>query len=256
MDPKCFKRNMKRHLIGIDPSFKTMGVAVWTPSEQKLVCYSGKLQHCLNWIYKSYKPDEFVAVVENPNLDSPHYTLWKSTPLFLNDGGYRKKPRTVFGFINVILQYVKTELRRAGSSKLTSLPVSMVHVEIAFRSCMRKAQDVGKNKAAAEFTIDILRERGVTVAEITPSKRHRADKTSAKNPANILHKAFPTKTNRKQFIEYSGINVGPRDTNEHTRDAATLVVKRTVQNVELQAMEQALKRKAQKQTRKRLKNII
>ena len=246
---------MKKHLIGIDPSFKTMGVAVWTPETREVKFYSGKLQHCLSWIFKNYNKDEFLVVAENPNLDSPNFTLWQTSPFFINDQKRGKgKPRTIFGIKNVILACIKTQLQRSGFSKLNNLPVTIEHVRSAFSSAVRKAQDVGKSKAAGEFIIDILRERGIGVAEVAPSARHRADKSGPKNPAVMKMKRWPTKATRAQFQEWSGLKIGARDSNEHSRDAATLVVNRTIQNVDLQIMEQSLKRRAEAQERKRLKN--
>ena len=245
----------KRHLIGIDPSFKTMGVAVWTPEERRLVFKSGKLQHCVSWLFKGIDMKEVIIVCENPNLDSPHYTLWNARPFFVNDQKIKGVTRTIFGFKNVVTSCIRTSLRSAGRGRPDNLPITINHVQSMFASAVRQAQDIGKSKAAAEYVIDIFRDRGVQVVEIAPSERHRADKTSKKNPRSIDMKKWPTKTTRAQFEQYSGLKIGARDSNEHSRDAATLVVKRTIQSVELQGMEQNLKRQTAKNTRKRLKDL-
>jgi len=242
------------HLVGLDPSFKTMGVALWTPSTAQLSFYSGKLQHCIRWIFKSdlFDPKEIICVVENPNMDSPSFKLWAGKYPFAISGSIKK--RTIFGFKNVVTSFAKTEYRRA-LTRPANAPLHIDHVRSAFAQAIKHGQRVGKSQAAAEYTIDILRSSQIPVLEIKPSDRHRADVTSRGNPKDVRLKKCPTKTTRVQFEEYSGIKIGPRESNEHSRDAATLVVNKTIRNIEMKIMTQDLQRERQAKERHKLKNL-
>jgi hypothetical protein len=101
---------------------------------------------------------------------------------------------------------------------------------------------VGQNKAAAKLIIQVLEEKGIPVLEVAPSERQKAyrDEKGGKvyhDKPNMLK--MPTKTNAAQFEEVTGY--GGRS-NEHGRDAGTLISGVTVRNVLMRLEIQAAKR--------------
>lgn len=100
-----------------------------------------------------------------------------------------------------------------------------------FGICMKRAQDIGKSKASAELLIEMFRRQSIPVLEVKPSSRDRADKV--KN-ADVRLMKMPTKTNAAQFAAYAGFPV-PKS-NEHNRDAATLILGRNIEWAQRQLM--------------------
>ena len=100
-----------------------------------------------------------------------------------------------------------------------------------FGICMKRAQDIGKSKASAELILEMFRRQSIPVLEVKPSSRDRADKV--KN-ADVRFMKMPTKTNAAQFAAYCGF--APPKSNEHNRDASTLVVGRNIEWAQRQLM--------------------
>ena len=85
----------------------------------------------------------------------------------------------------------------------------------ALRTSIKIAQDVGKVKAHAQHIIERLESLGAVVVKVNPSRRRKAGKTSDPRLFNM-----PVKLTSAQFEQLTGY---PGSTNEHVRDAATLV---------------------------------
>ncbi|MCH2044582.1 MAG: hypothetical protein MK212_10735 [Saprospiraceae bacterium] len=81
---------------------------------------------------------------------------------------------------------------------------------------LKFAQDVGKNKAIANTIIEKCRRLNIDYALVAPSERRRADKGNKV----LAQLNMPTKTTQQQFRLLTGFT---RPTNEHSRDAGTLV---------------------------------
>ena len=184
----------RTHLLGIDPSFETMGVAIYHPKTGHLELYTGDFQQAIRFIGNAGM-ESIIAVVENPNLDKPVFKMW-----------------------GLVEQSIKALIARKGNMK---------DVQSKFSVAMRYAQNVGQNKAAAKLIIKMLRQKGVPVIEVAPSKRQRADKEKNQR-AELLR--MPTKTSPEQFRRITGYT---SRSSEHARDAATLVFGRTTKWAEL-----------------------
>jgi len=213
-------------LIGFDPSFVNCGVAFWQPSDKKLDPRTFNLDDAVNWAVNYHGP--FIAVVENPDLDSNTFNAWASF-----------------------------------SSTLWSWKVGTASIEdvrSAFAISNDYAQKVGKNKAAAQEIIRRLKAFDIPVLEVAPSKRDRAFR-DIRNPKTGSVKRqrldprqlkTPTKTTQKQFEQLTGFD---GSTSEHARDAATLVWNRSIAWAEGQVLLQQHakkidQRKPQRKTRK------
>ena len=97
----------------------------------------------------------------------------------------------------------------------------------AYRVNLKIAQDIGRNKAIAYAIKSILTAHGIFVVSVAPSARHRANSPvryrgkpirGATIPVDQMNK--PTKLNAKQFADRTKYLA---KTNEHGRDAATLI---------------------------------
>ena len=84
------------------------------------------------------------------------------------------------------------------------------------RIAARMGRDVGKNQAGAVILIQQCKKMGIPCLSIAPSVRKRAQ-ASIKNIGTL---PYPTKSNAKQFKQLTGCE---DRTNEHNRDAGTLV---------------------------------
>jgi len=105
----------------------------------------------------------------------------------------------------------------------------MAELQSVFARVIKRAQDIGKSKASAELILEMFRRQNIAVLEVKPSSRDRADKV--KN-ADVRLMKMPTKTNAAQFAVYCGFV--PPKSNEHNRDASTLVVGRNIEWAERQ----------------------
>lgn len=190
-------------LLGIDPSFVTMGACVYDPSSKDMKLHTGDFQEVLQWLGKNCKMKQVIAIVENPALDSTTYNMW----------GLMKK-------------------------EVLSKKMNFGSLQATFGICMNYAQKVGQNKAAAKLFITMLHKKGVPVIEIAPSKRQKAFKETTnikgkkvKVLKDVLKLRMPTKTNAEQFQTLTGYS---KRCSEHARDAATLVWGRTVKWAQMQ----------------------
>ena len=200
---------MKSVLIGIDPSFATAGVAIYEPTTNNLILHGGDLFSCMSFLNNSGILGKAIAVIENPNMDGTVFGSW-------------------FRFQSQIARYVKRQ-------------ITLGDLKSEYSISMKHAQSVGKNKAAGELFIEMFERQGIPVLEIAPSSRHRADKDLLKyKNQGIKMLAMPTKTTAAQFEQYTGYS---GRSNEHTRDAGTLVFHKTIQWAQTQIMIQQAKRK-------------
>jgi hypothetical protein len=189
--------------LGVDPSFNTMGICVYDPVENTFQLFTGEFLECVAWLNRKKIFPKIIAVVENPNLDKTTFKMW----------GMMK------ALILKFQTYTRWIVSRRGQKPEE---VGIEDLASAFRVSMNYAQKVGKNKAAAELIIKMLKNAGVPCMEIAPSKRERADKYKKINKAKIRVETLkmPTKTDQEQFRTLTGYT---GSSSEHARDAATLV---------------------------------
>lgn len=196
-------KSKKTILLGVDPSFYTMGVAIYKPSNKvrQFKLFTGDMLEVISWLSQNCKMKEVIAVVENPALDS-----------------------AVFGAWDRMKKAIAT--RNMGSMKYE------------FNMIISRAQKVGENKAAAKLFMKLLSDKGVPILEVAPSVRQKAftkNKQGHIERKKVQLLRMPTKTTQEQFSELTGHNIKEGNT-EHSRDAATLVFGRTVSWVENQIL--------------------
>lgn len=194
---------MKRtYFLLIDPSFSTMGVCVYKPDTKEMKMNTGNFLDSLSWIGRNCKLKEVYAIVENPNLDSTSFGQW----------GILQK---------VIIEWFKYEFWKKLRKGKPGRKVVLTEVQSQFLRCMKYAQDVGKNKAAAKQMIQMLHSKGVPVIEVAPSDRDRAFKRvkGKVERRDVMRLTMPTKTTQEQFLKLTG---WVKSSTEHERDAATL----------------------------------
>lgn len=184
-------------LLGIDPSFRNLGVCIYTPSTNEMQLFTGEWFDAVEWIGKNVKLRRCVAVLENPNLDS---ALFRGI-------GIVKSP---------VLKFAAYQKAVGAQKWPLPAPVRFEDLTPHFGSAFRQAQSVGMNKAAGELMLKLLARHKVPTVQIAPSNRDRADKTRV--PVGMM--TLPTKTNAHQFKTLTGWG---KRSNEHNRDAATLV---------------------------------
>lgn len=200
---------MRDILVGIDPSFTNMGVAVYKPETKELNLKTGDYRSMITWLNKTVKLNRCYLIVENPALESNVFSMW----------GVMKKE------VEELARYESWKAKKSMNMPGTK---SIQEVQSVFARSMKYAQNVGENKAAAKYflnTVDGL----APIAEISPRERDRYDRMKKKlgKNANINLDTlrFPTKTNQTVFNEWTGYK---GRNSEHARDAATLVFNRTI----------------------------
>lgn len=186
-------------LLGIDPSFYTMGCALYDEKKRTLKLFTGTYQECLKWLGQNCKLATVAAIVENPALDSAVFGAWAE---------------------------MKKAIVNYKSNRQSIGELASIHA-----IGLKKAQYIGENKAAAKMIIASLRRKGVPVLEVAPSQRQKAYK-EIKEGKNVVKKLLdvrflnhPTKCNKKQFSDYSGFVMKGT---EHAYDAGTLITKTSV----------------------------
>lgn len=192
-------------LIGIDPSVKTAGVAIYEPATNNLKLYSGELNACLSWLDASCDLRKCIAYVENPDLNS-----------------------TTFGSSGLL----HSTLKMYKIGRITeAVAILQLHI------LLKRSQHVGKSQASAQVFIQFLKSRNVPVIEVAPAERMRADKPfrsgSKLLPVGLL--VMPTKTSAHQFKVLTGYK---GSSNEHSRDAATLVWGKSVETAVMKLRKQ------------------
>lgn len=200
---------MRDVLVGIDPSFTNMGVAVYIPETKQLNMKTGDFQSMVKWLNKTVKLNRCILIVENPALVSNVFSMW----------GMMKSEVEAYG---------KYEAWKAKKSLGMPGTKSIQELQSVFARSMKYAQNVGENKAAAKYFLNLI-DGLAPIAEISPSQRDRYDKMKKKlgKNANIDLNTlrFPTKTTQTVFNEWSGHE---GRSSEHARDAATLVFGRSI----------------------------
>jgi len=190
-------------LIGIDIGIKkNTGMAIYFPKKKKYHSifstniFAG-LAICKEWA--NNEDYAVIFVVENSDLDS-----------------------NVYGAGADLLSYImknRASISKGAWKKNLTRKIGQV---------LAWASNVGKNKGLAVSFIAQLEDLGYTVAQVSPSKRRKAGnvikigKTKTREKVSTL--PMPTKTTTPEFKELTGYE---EKTNEHGRDAATLVWKKT-----------------------------
>lgn len=182
---------MKTHLIGVDPSFHTCGIAIYEPATTSLELFSGDSFEVIAYLNKKGVLSQSIIVLENPNLDSTSFNMW---------GLFQKAMKSGAG---------------------------VAELQKQFAICQTFAQKVGQSKAAGKWFLELFLRQGIPVAEVAPSSRDRADhkRLIGASPLVLRSLKMPTKTTQEQFKILTGWS---SPSNEHKRDAATMIHGRTV----------------------------
>jgi Holliday junction resolvasome RuvABC endonuclease subunit len=184
---------MKDILVGIDPSLTNCGIAILWP-DKTLELHTADLMAALGWLGSKKITGRMIAVIEDPNKDS-----------------------TTFGMWAMMKNEIGNMMARRGD---------MNTVESIFRRTQKRAQDVGKSKGSALLIISMFEKAGVPVLMVAPSSRDNAEKERVKvNAKDVCYLKSPTKTNAEEFRMITGYT---GRSNEHNRDAATLIHGRTI----------------------------
>lgn len=192
----------RKYLVGIDPSFENFGVCVYDPATNNMQFFSGEWFAAIEWLGKTVKLRQCVAVVENPALDSATFKgLGMCRGVVMQFGNYMK----------------------AVGAKAFPFPQKVDWPDVAGRLgiAFRMASNVGESKAAGKLIVKMLERHKVPTLQIAPSDRERADKKRVPVGAMVM----PTKTTNAQFENLTGYK---GRTSEHARDAATLVFGRSI----------------------------
>lgn len=195
-------------LLGIDPSFINFGVCIYNPSTKDMNMKTGTMTKMVDWIQTQCKVRDCIAIVENPALDKTTFNMW----------GMMKK---------TIEKYITYQVWKVTKIGVIPPKIELSDIQTQFAIAMNFAQKVGENKAAAKHFLSILSDAKVPYIEIAPSKRQKAftKKNNKVVRRKVLTLTMPTKTTQEQFKELTGYD---KRSNEHCRDAATLVFGRTI----------------------------
>lgn len=186
------------NFLGIDPSLRTAGAAFFDSETYQLVHVSGKIIDVMREIDLRMPPGEVVVIMEDPGLD-----------------------RNTFGAVGMIT--AKAQEYKAGKA-------SKQELEMIAGVATKMSRDVGENAGAAEVFKQWFEERNIPVLCVKPSERDKAykrvkvGKGMSTRRLNVLGLKLPTKTTQEQYKQLTG-HVGR--TNEHERDAGTLVYGRS-----------------------------
>ena len=163
---------------------------------KELVHHSGDMRTCMRWVGANYKTSEIFAVLENPALD-----------------------KGVFGAMGM----ANSALRDYKTNRINHQQ-AMAQIGTAIGVAAR----IGESKASGKYGKAQLVSAGIPFHEVAPSQRDKAFKKIKGKTHRLYVKTLkmPTKTTQAQYNELTKF-VGR--TNEHERDAGTLVYARTVQ---------------------------
>jgi hypothetical protein len=207
---------MINYLLGFDPSFKTMGVAIKHLKTGKLTLYSGTFQQCLNFVNKNCVLFESLAVVENAGMISTVFKVW---PMVKGE---------VDKYADSLAKHHLLKIKETTCS--TKKP-NISDVQSQFSIAMKYAQYVGMQKAACDQLIQSLESCKVEVLQVSPAKRTNMKtvrKKAGKGTVNLEAVSLPTKLNANEFYQltkYEG------SSNEHSRDAAILIYDQTAESI-------------------------
>ena len=155
----------RKILIGFDPSFNNCGIAI-RREDGALILHTDDLANVFTWLNERYKPNELLAVVEDPGAINVLFGGW-------------------------------SKMRNAINSKNTAI------MKNVFMGSIRAAMNVGSNAAAARLIKDMLRQSLIPVITVSPQDRQRADKTNA--PIELLQLPTKTnKKQFKKLTGYTG----------------------------------------------------
>ena len=208
------------YIIGIDPSSQesNTGFAIYDTVKKEFVTIRSMnflsavnealefLQANCTWevVEGRKRWKNAFCMVENADLDGPVFGAWKRF-----SGLLRSKWRMPMNAVMPIL----------GSS---------------YKRDLKHAQNIGMVKIASRVLVKGMEDIGLMTYEIAPSWRHSMDgglKTVGGLKTNsVKHLTMPTKTNAKQFKALTGY-IGR--SNEHGRDAATMIYEQTPQKVKM-----------------------
>ncbi len=192
-------------LIGIDASLVNCGVAM-LDAEGNWSLHTAELLDALAWLRARNIAQRAYIVIEDPNLNAPVFGVWgRAKAMVLKFAG------------------------KTGNYGIKIESATLADIESAWRMGMKQAQNVGESKAAAKILIKIFENQKIPVIRIAPSDRHRADKDGLKTKG-VKMLSMPTKTTAKQFTELTGYT---GRSNEHNRDAGTLIAGRNPKWAEL-----------------------
>lgn len=191
------------YLIGIDPSFVTMGAARHRIGTEDLETFSGDFDSVVEWL-AGFDLSATCVVVENPALDGNTFNAWMVIS-------------------NALTEWSRSRFSPKGFDKVSSI----------IRQFLKISRDAGENAGAGKYFLRKMERAGIPFVQIAPSQREKAKtvdrykergktrtKTRRINPKLLK---FPTKMSGEQFESYLGF---PHKCNEHCRDATSLVWKR------------------------------
>lgn len=206
----------KRYLIGVDPSFKTMGVAIKDCHVGTMKLYTGIFQDSIDFINKNCNIHNSIAIVENAAMINAVFKVWHMMDKEID---------------NYAESLAKHHLLKMKSTNCVSQKKSKEACRSQFEICIRYGISVGKQMAAAEQTILAFKSVGIEVLEISPSKRSNMKtlrSKAGKAKINLETVELPTKLNAAEFAQLTGY-LGK--SSEHSRDAAILVYNQTVESI-------------------------
>lgn len=179
-------------LIGIDASVENFGIACLQTSDTDLALFSGNMVQMLEKVKQICEqyPGAALVVLEDSNMESTTFGVHGS----------------IMGALGGVA--AGKMLQKQAKSK----------IDIA----MKVAQKAGKVMAAAQIVKQFCNVHGIPCLCVSPSERQRAYRMegNAKIPLNPTLLKMPTKTTAAQFEILTGYE---GKSNEHNRDAATLI---------------------------------
>ena len=191
-------------MVGIDPGRANTGIAIYEPAKRNFVSLKKyDLAGAMKVLENRRWDNNYIFVIENPNLETNLYDGW------------------------IEMQSIIRSYKRGNAS--------LKQVKGVYSIATKRSADVGKNRAAAQDIIAMLHHTGALVVQIKPSARNRADRPN-RIARDVVYLNMPTKTNRKQFEALTGYK---GQSNEHSRDAATMVWAKTIKWAEMMVARQS-----------------
>lgn len=207
--------NQYRYLIGCDPSYQNFGVCIYDTQEKTMLLKTGKFGEMVKFINSNIDKKKSIAVVENSAMVSAVFKMW---PMVKSE---------IDKYAESLAKYHMAKF----SGTLKPNKPTLTECQSSFAIAMKLAQHVGNQKGACEQIIEIFKNVNIPIHEVSPAWRDRADKAqkkAGKAKVNIHSLTMPTKTTSAQFLELTGYGSGKNErSNEHNRDAATLVFGKT-----------------------------
>lgn len=207
---------MYKLIVGIDPSFENVGIAIKDLATGKISLFPVKNFQAAVRLFKTLDLSDAVIVLENPGLDSMIFSTkyWLENFLSQIDNG------------EISVKRMLAFLKWNGSKRSDpSNPEALAYVQ--YKSNLEMAKRVGKSIASAELLLSIFDAASIPVIQIRPSDRTRA----RRNGEKVIHKLnvlkgmnMPTKLTGIEFNLLTGYD---KISNEHSRDAATMIWDKT-----------------------------